>query len=214
MKKIRDYLIIFALCLVTANLFFLTQKPSYEYLKSKTVFVDQRNSSGEIAIATGTGVILAVKDGITYILTNHHMCTGTENTNCFINYNEEIIRTVLLKTDKSVDLSLLATNYIFTDKSPIHSLENPKMQQNIYYAGNAMGIYYYIYSEGEVAYLHEKVFFGLSPLIIGHSGSGVFNRKGELVGLLSARVTGSGYSISINANMIQQFLGEYLTLIN
>ena len=201
---------------------------SYEYLKSVTVYIKNyykkcidistEEKKGEYCrdkIIVGTGIVVSIKKGYTYILTNKHI---VENLNCviFVKNGEKEFPAEIVKCHKGLDLAIIKVEGILKNKSSIRGIFQIKIKEKVYAVGNHLANAF-IYSEGVMAgYRNKNLLFQLS-IAPGNSGSGVFNKNGELVGLIYALpVVNKGFlsnpvfthAIAIDPISIKIFLKE------
>jgi S1-C subfamily serine protease len=182
-------------------------KPTYEYLKSVTVFIAVDTSFYNIeandiqeARWLGTGVIYKVTDKYTYILTNKHVAPKQQNIRVFVGQKADYENTdtiftkgleaTVIQTSKKYELSLIRVKGKLDNKYAIKDFgKSVSIQDKVYIVGNPLGDKY-TYGEGVVAGTFEDDAGTMPviqvPTISGNSGSGVFNQKGLLVGLVYA----------------------------
>ena len=164
-------------------------RPSYDYLESVTVYILNRHSEEKRFI--GTGVIVKQDFDFTYIMTNKHVCNKTDVASCNIkiykhDHYVEIPLIFVKQTESKYDLSLWKTAEYLPYKRAIKGLSNIKKQDRVYSVGNYLG-FKYIYTEGTFAgYSDEDEFIFNLPCSKGCSGSGVYNKDGNLVSIVFA----------------------------
>lgn len=158
------------------------QQPSYEYLKSATVRLIGRKKVDDIRGWMGTGIVVKITEDFTYILTNKHIAPIGTIVN--ISHGRKMYQTEILKNSAFNDLSLIRMNGKLYGKKTVKGFSNPKTQERIYSVGQYL-TNNFIYSEGTIAGISRtnKLIVNL-PSSKGCSGSGIFNSKGEVVGLL------------------------------
>lgn len=199
-------------------------KPSYEYLKSVTVFI-----VGEIPVPEGedpcqwcgTGVIVKQEGNFSWILTNAHV-TGDEfpegsNIKLSIKHNLKTIPAILLARADGSDLALILVMEKLEGKSTIKGRNVPLIAEKVYTCGQNLGRPY-IYGEGVFSGVVRGEDVYQLPVMGGCSGSGIFNVKGELIGLVYLmRGSGQGFSVAwdtsracaVNMVQIDTFLSAY-----
>lgn len=188
------------------------RKPSYEYLKSVTVYVigkviefKPKLNSDVIVISfsngklkdektgswCGTGVIVKYDGKNTYVLTNRHVAGGYQNkpVKICIKHNNKIIETQVFRLHDSQDLALLKIKGKIEGKQVIKGLAFPVITEKIFTVGHSMARPF-MYGEGVFSGTIAMHDVYQLPCIGGQSGSGVFNKQGELLGLV--------YSVSGN----------------
>ena len=174
-------------------------KPSYEYLKAITVRLCAKAiDPTKLAIGDpkgwmGTGVILAITDKYTYILTNRHVMGnyGDGKYKYYVKEGDNRIPVVALKISKDagVDLALIRLDGKIDNKRAVIGFgQNPNPQDAVYMVGMDLGRPFF-YSEGTVSGFDpeegDELVVGM-PVGPGNSGSGIINSQGALVGLLYA----------------------------
>lgn len=178
------------------------EKPLYQYLKNITVYVkgeipEKVKEDGKIRVKqawVGTGSILKIENGYTYILTNNHV-TGYEEADF-----SEVILTVeenkyTYYADKIVnnpkyDVAIVRVKGVIPEKEAIKGFsEAYQIQDKVYSVGHYLAIPY-LYSEGTIAGYNQdkeqKLLLVNLNVAGGCSGSAVVNKKGELVSVLFA----------------------------
>jgi S1-C subfamily serine protease len=180
----------------------IKQKPIYTYLKNITVYMhgeipEKIKEDGTIRVKqgwVGTGSILKIENGYTYILTNNHV-TGfkepdfsevilTVEENKYTYYADQVIN------NPKYDAAIVRIKGVIPEKQAIKGFsENYKQQDKVYSVGNYLAIPY-LYSEGTIAgYNKDKdENFLLVNLNVagGCSGSAVVDKDGKLVSVLFA----------------------------
>jgi len=180
------------------------EKPTYEYLKSVTVYINGEipqkvleDKSIRVRQAwAGTGSIVKIDEEYTYILTNAHVSgQGLEPVEeIILTVKDEIygkVKAELVKQSDKVDLAIIKVKGKLSSKQEIKKYGEVKQQDKIYSCGHYLGMEY-IYTEGSAAgYTTEDRFDSVSlignlPSAFGCSGSAVVNQEGELVGVIYA----------------------------
>lgn len=172
------------------------QKPSYDYLKSVTVYIvgcSEKSPEllsypiGEEGMCWGgTGVVVKVTDTETFILTNNHVAGKTTvNPILFVENEQQKVPAQIVKYHDYLDIAIIKVNGKLKDKAQIKGLGTVAIQDAVYVVGNPLGNKF-VYSEGVFA-----GYSGISdllqiPCIYGNSGSGVFNKEGKLVAVVYA----------------------------
>ena len=214
----------------------LKQRPSYEYLKSVTVFVTGqilptapekkeliKEEISPFSILNkpasnwcGTGIIVKQDVTNTYILTNKHVAGGyqTKPVKIQILHNKEKIDAQVIKLHKTQDLALLKIRGTLKGKQVVRGLAFPTITEKVYTIGHSLARPF-IYGEGVFSGTIMRHDIYQLPCIGGQSGSGVFNSKGEVLGLVYS-VSGqrNGYIIqwdNTRANVVKGFyVAEFL----
>jgi S1-C subfamily serine protease len=211
--------------ILTCATYQLAEQPSYEYLKSVTVFINGSGTAispdGSTVKGTwaGTGVIINVTDNYTYILTNAHVAgNNCQDVQLSIEDGEYNILAKVLKFHPKLDMAILRMKGQLTDKQQIRGIAHGKPQDKAYIVGHHLGRKY-IYGEGVYAgYDGDDILVQL-PTLWGNSGSGVFNKSGKLVGLVYAisirqisifPVVDVAHALAVDSNDIEEFISEYV----
>jgi len=186
------------------------KRPSYDYLKSVTVYmvhlmedINQSNANAGRA----TGIIVSIQNNVAYILTNHHVCES-DNDNCYMSLSGDVKKSDLIKLEyvktgdwkNGHDLELWRVDSVLLkDKTQIKGLSSIGIAERVYSVGNYLG-FPYIYTEGTVAgYDPGGQLFNM-PCVFGCSGSGIFNSDGLMVAVLYA-----GHGIPTSISVISSF---------
>jgi len=160
----------------------IKQKPSYQELKDVTVRIIGKKPE-QLLMWTGTGIVIKITDDYTYILTNKHV--AQKNALLYIVEKEKEYKAKVIKHAEKEDLALIRIYGKITNKKVIKGIADKIEPQNKVYS---VGMYLskkYIYTEGTMAGLNKDNQFIMNlPSAFGCSGSGVFNKDGELVGLI------------------------------
>jgi len=180
----------------------LENKPLYKYLKNITVYMhgeipEKIQEDGTIRVKqgwVGTGSILKIENGYTYILTNNHV-TGfkepdfsevilTVEENKYSYYADQIIN------NPKYDVAIVRIKGVIPEKVAIKGFsENYKEQDKVYSVGNYLAIPY-LYSEGTIAGYSKdedgKLLLVNLNVAGGCSGSAVVDKDGKLVSVLFA----------------------------
>lgn len=192
-----------------SNLNALQKKPSYKYLKSVTVRIFQRicDDYGKI----GTGTIIKITDDYTYILTNKHVAPINNKDNIYIVLGNKRIKAEVVKNSQFVDLSLIRVFGKLDNKNAINGISKSYPSDKVYSVGMYLGNYY-IYTDGTFAgYQNTKVLIN-APSSFGCSGSGVFNKDGNLIAVIFATNilkfldTDSAKAVCVSIESINLFL--------
>lgn len=168
-------------------------KPSYEKLKAVTVrmkcYLDETLTKGWV----GTGTIVKVTEDFTYVLTNKHVAPKNSKY-LYIIKNGKQYKAEVLKVGVTRDLSLVRMVGKIPNTSVIKGLKKVKEQDKVYSVGMYLG-FQDIYTEGTVAGWWgrdaESRLMNM-PCLNGCSGSGVFDKDGNLVAVVYA---GSVYNM-------------------
>jgi S1-C subfamily serine protease len=160
---------------------------TYDYLTSVTVRILQIDSEDETRGSIGTGTIIKIKNGYTYILTNRHVAPISNPDGIYVVINEnEKYNAIVIDSSEVVDLSLIKINTVLKNKRAIRGFNIAKPGEKAYNVGMYLGNFY-IYSDGAIGGEDEENNLIVSmPSAFGNSGSGVFNNKGQLIAVIFA----------------------------
>ena len=166
------------------------EKPSFEYIQSVTVrilnIIDKETNKGSV----GTGTIVKITEDFTYILTNKHVAPKGSNL-LYVIKNEKKYKAEVLKNGLIRDLSLIRIVGKIPDTNVVKGFSKTKEQNKVYSVGMYLGAYD-IYTEGTVAGWKADSRLMNLPCLFGCSGSGVFDKDGNMVAVVFA---GSVYSM-------------------
>lgn len=177
--------------------------------KGNTIFLED----GSVSLGLGTGFIVT-EDG--YIVTNQHV-SGEKNSTCYVtledgrNFNAKV-----LWSDEDLDLSVIKINTTKLDYLELGDSDEIKVAQAVYAIGNPIGYEFQrTVTSGIISALDrtikvvedDKTFY-MEDLIqtdatinLGNSGGPLINKKGEVLGINSVKITtaeGIGFAIPIN----------------
>lgn len=193
-------------------------KPTYQYLKSITVFIVNREVGEEDKSWLGTGVIVKITDNATYILTNRHVCNDDLGHQCTVHEKDAVYTATVVKVSKSeFDMSLLKVDAVIPNKEAVKGIAVGSIQEPVYMVGHNQARPF-VYAEGVIAgydFQNNKSLLVDISAAPGNSGSGIINKKGELVGLLwGGTVTGEEpyiapdltHALCVDARVLKLFL--------
>ena len=188
---------------------YVAQKNASSVVGVSTYTQNWDRSSGEVKetlYSTGSGVVIA-EDG--YVLTNYHVIEGGDSYSLLMPSGEEAGASVV-GSDSSLDLAVLQVNEKYADQltpvtigsssdllvgSTVVAIGNPggehlanTVTQGIVSALERNQVYSSNTTRG-VAYIQHD-----AAINSGNSGGGLFNYKGELVGINTLKYGGSAYS--------------------
>jgi len=212
------------------------KQPSYKEIKSHAVYIvgcaDEISKDISMPFFQddkkgvcwgGSGVVIKITETETYILTNNHISgLGMKNPrlkveNETLSLKEEFIDAELVANNKFVDMAVIKIKAHLNNKTAIKKISFTLVQDKIYIVGNPLNNKM-IYTEGIKAGIIGTDDLYQAPCIFGNSGSGIFDKDGNLVGLVyalqmypgflgfpSAQIT---HTLSINPVFIKMFLEE------
>jgi len=157
--------------------------------------------SREVASA-GSGVIVDAERG--YILTNHHVVENADKIQVSL-FNEDSLDAEVIGTDALTDIALLKVDPKNLTELPIGDSDAVEVGDFVIAIGNPFGLGHTVTS-GIVSALGRTGISrnGLEDFIQtdasinpGNSGGALVNMRGELVGINSAIISGSGGNVGI-----------------
>ena len=188
---------------------YVAQKNAASVVGVSTFTQQWDRSSGEVKetlYSTGSGVVIA-EDG--YVLTNYHVIDGGDSFSLLMPSGEEA-EAAMVGGDSSLDLAVLQVAREYRDQlvpvtigsssdlivgSTAIAIGNPggehlanTVTQGIISALERSEVYSTNTTRG-VAYIQHD-----AAINSGNSGGGLFNYKGELIGINTLKYGGSGYS--------------------
>lgn len=166
----------------------------------------------------GSGVILT-EDG--YIVTNHHVIDGASTIKVRLS-NGQTYTAELVGTDSKTDLAVLKISA--TNLSPAKLADSSKVKVGnfVIAIGNPLGELGGTVTEGIISALDREVTIDGETMALlqtsaavnpGNSGGGLFNLKGELVGVVNAKSSGNdveGLAFAIPADTVQKIAQELI----
>ena len=176
------------------------------YVVSGSMF-SQYVSSG-----AGSGVIFAQEGNVGYIVTNNHVIAGATSIKVRLKNGTELDAT-LVGTDSMTDLAVLTVN---TEEkltvSVLGDSDSLVVGQEVIAIGNPLGELGGTVTNGIVSALERDVKIDGENMTLlqtnaavnpGNSGGGLFNMRGELIGVVNAKssgddVEGLGFAIPVN----------------
>lgn len=156
------------------------------------IFLQQFVSSG-----AGSGVILS-KDGL--IVTNHHVIDEADTIKVRLNNGEEYDAT-LIASDAQSDLAVLRISADNLQPAVVGDSSTLKVGEDVVAIGNPLGSLGGTVTEGILSALDREITIDDQKMTLlqtsaainpGNSGGGLFNAKGELIGIVNAKSSGSG----------------------
>ena len=183
-----------------------------------TIDVTAMNAFGQVTSSaiSGSGFIIST-DG--YILTNYHVVQHADENGLAINvttYAGDKYTATLIGKEAENDVALLKVEAQDLPALVLNTSGSLIVGQNVYVIGNPLGELTYTLTDGIVSALDREIaveanasirMFQISAAInSGNSGGPVFNDKGEVIGIASAKyasagVEGLGFAIPIEDAM-------------
>jgi len=167
-----------------------TKQPSYELLSSMTVRLEHHyvDEYGESSGWIGTGSVVKITEDYTYILTNKHV--APLGLDMVVIEGDKEYKGIVLMNSPYVDLSLVQVLGKIPNKVAIPKIDSIDISNKVYSVGMYKGLDF-IHTQGSVAgnYEDEDGFTNVvvnMPCAGGCSGSGVFDKDGDLVAVVFA----------------------------
>lgn len=165
-------------------------------------------TGGRIVSGAGSGVIIS-EDG--YIITNHHVINGAQNVTVTLPDGSEYEAT-LVGTDATTDIAVIKINVTGLTPAVMSDSDTLQVGEFCLAIGNSMGTLGGTVTDGIISALNRDITIdgvqmnllqmsaAVSP---GNSGGGLFNSRGELVGIVNAKSSGDdseglGFAIPVN----------------
>ena len=167
------------------------------------IFMGQYVSSG-----AGSGVILS-KEGL--VVTNHHVIDKANEITVKLT-NGEAYKATLIASDAQTDLAVLRIEAENLQPAVLGDSDVMRVGETVYAIGNPLGSLGGSVSEGIVSAKDREITIDGQDMVLlqtsaavnpGNSGGGLFNSKGELVGIVNAKssgqdIEGIGFAIPIS----------------
>lgn len=158
---------------------------------------------------SGSGVILT-EDG--YIVTNNHVVEGGENLRVCLQDGTEY-PAKLMGADSYTDLAVIKIEASALPAATLGSSGSVTVGEPVYAIGNPLGVLTSSVSQGIISGLDRSITVKEHSMTLmqtdaavnpGNSGGGLFNAKGELIGIVNAKsygldVEGIGFAIPMDA---------------
>lgn len=177
-----------------------------------------------IASGAGSGVIVGAKNDIYYIITNNHVIEGANDITVRTRNGEEYNAT-LLATDDSADIAVV----IIKSSKELNiaimgNSDDLEIGEDLIAIGNPLGSLGGTVTKGILSATGRNIQIGNYAMTLlqtdtainpGNSGGGLFNMKGELIGIVNAKtadeeIEGICFAIPINnAKRVFSDLVEY-----
>lgn len=154
-------------------------------------------TGGRVESGAGSGVIIS-EDGV--IVTNHHVISGAQNITVTLPDGAEYPATVL-GSDANTDIAVIKINATGLTPATIGDSASLSVGEFCLAIGNPMGTLGGTVTDGIVSALDRQITIdgytmnllqmsaAVSP---GNSGGGLFNDRGELIGIVNAKSSGDG----------------------
>lgn len=182
--------------------------------------------------SAGSGIVVAKDDESLYIATNNHVVEGANEISvCFNDSEEQVYEAEIKGTDASNDLAIAAVSLEDIPEDVLSSIsiatlgdsDSAQIGEQVVAIGNALG-YGQSVTSGYISALDREVEIENSTASLiqtdaainpGNSGGALFNMKGEVIGINSAKfsseeVEGMGYAIPVS--VAEPILEELMTM--
>lgn len=186
------------------------------YVVSGTMF-SQYVSSG-----AGSGVIFAQEGKVGYIVTNNHVVEDATSIKVRLADGTELDAT-LIGTDAATDLAVLVVNTdLRLTTAVLGDSDSLIVGQEVLAIGNPLGQLGGTVTNGIVSALEREVTIDGENMTLmqtnaavnpGNSGGGLFNMRGELIGVVNAKSSGDdveGLGFAIPANTVYEIISQLI----
>lgn len=190
---------------------------AYKYVVGVTTEYTQTNVFGQTIISpmSGTGFVVT-EDG--YIITNYHVvepaCLDGGSVKVLFYDSSEQYEAQVIGIDSGNDLAVLKISADGLDAAPLGNSDNISVGDEIYVVGNPLGNLDFSMTFGRVSALNRLIstdrnkeginMFQIDAAVNdGNSGGPVYNSRGQVIGVVTAKysdvgVEGLGFAIPIN----------------
>ncbi len=169
-------------------------------INTKTLTTNMLGRPTEVDGGAGSGVIIAAEG---YILTCHHVVDGASSVTVRLN-NGRSYAAVLVGSDETSDLAVLKIEPL--ESEPLTAAKHGKSGylvtgERVVAIGNPLGTLGGTVTDGIISATERQVTTSNGVMTLlqtnaainsGNSGGGLFNLKGELVGIVNAKYAASG----------------------
>lgn len=178
-------------------------KESIKKVYDSVVLVE--NYKSDKLVATGTGFIYKKDDTNSYILTNNHVISSSDNIKIMLP-NSEVLDTTLVGKDVFSDIAVLKVNNTNLKVSDIGKSSELELGDTVFTVGSPLGIDFQgTITKGIISGLNRLIEVHLSigeslmdviqtdaAINEGNSGGPLCNIKGEVIGINSLKISGDG----------------------
>lgn len=184
---------------------------------STSMFMPQQVLSG-----AGSGVIITT-DG--YIATNHHVVDGASQIEVTL-ANGETFEAKLIASDDETDLAVIKIEADNLNAATFGDSSQLVVGQTVIAIGNPLGSLGGTVTEGIISALDREIEIEEESMTLlqisaavnpGNSGGGLFDEKGNLIGIVNAKVSTDssgdpieGLGFAIPANIVREITGELM----
>lgn len=173
-----------------------------------------------IVSGAGSGVIIGKRGDVYYIVTNNHVIDGareiTVTTRSGVSYEA-----ALVATDDSADIAVITVSSQTTlDIAVWGNSDQLKIGEDVLAIGNPMGSLGGTVTKGIISAKGRSITVGDYAMTLlqtdtainpGNSGGGLFNMRGELIGVVNAKTTSEeieGICFAIPANRAKEVVND------
>ena len=181
-----------------------------------------QTESGETSetVGSGSGVIVT-SDG--YIVTNNHVVEGADTIKVHLEDGTEYTAT-LIGTDSYTDLAIIKIDATGLPAATLGNSSEMLVCDAVYAIGNPLGVFASSVSEGIISGLDRVIEIDGNQMTLmqttaavnpGNSGGGLFNSKGELIGIVNAKSSGTdveGLGFAIPIDSAKQIITDLIDL--
>ena len=179
-----------------------------------------QNSGREVKYGSGSGVVVAKE----YVMTNYHVVEGAARLEVAVYKNDteepELLEAKVAAADSDLDVAVLYVAGLQLEPVEMGDSDSLQVGDFVFNIGNAIG-FNGTATAGIISGLNREITTGTSTdrygrrtnvvntmiqtdaaINSGNSGGGMFNLKGELMGIPTLKYTGSRYSSNANVESI------------
>ena len=168
----------------------------------------QGDAFTEVQTGSGSGIIISA-DG--YIVTNNHVISGADTITVYL-YDDTEYRATLIATDEQTDIAIIKIEATGLHAAVMGDSDILQVGEDVVAIGNPLGELRGTATSGMVSALSRTILVEDRQMTLlqtdaavnpGNSGGGLFNSKGELIGVINAKVSsdateGLGFAIPVN----------------
>jgi len=165
----------------------------------------------EVGLAYGSGVVVA-KDKV---ITNCHVLRKTKSP--WVSFGDTSFPVTGVQADRWHDLCLLSVFNLPVEPVPLGDSKNLKKGQEIVGIGHSGGSPVALTTGGNIIATYdfegENIILSSAKFRMGASGSGLFDLKGNLIGINTFKTTGYGNYYSLPAAWIEPLMNKEMETI-
>ncbi len=198
------------------SLRFMSEDDLRRFFSDPSARSPQNMPRGEVR-GMGSGVIIDAEHG--YIVTNHHVIANADLINVSLNDGREF-KASLIGSDSSTDVALLQIEADDLRELVLADIDKVRVGDYVVAVGNPFGIGQTV-TQGIVSALgrgglnnenYEDFIQTDAAINMGNSGGALVNLEGELIGINTAIISGSGsnagIAFAVPVNMISAVVGQ------